>query len=92
MAYLSTDKFKAPKNVGDDNLPSYATLSDTRARWQKARAGWTDFFNNLPEDMAGKAVYKHPRAGRLGWPQMLAFFETHFDRHVKQVKKAIAAT
>lgn len=91
-AYLSTPvKFKAPKNVGDDHLPAYDTLSDTRARWEKARAGWTDFFQNMPEDMAGAAVYKHPRAGRLGWPQMLAFFETHFNRHVKQVKKAIAA-
>jgi hypothetical protein len=88
--YLNTPlKFKAPKNVGDDNLPDRAMLADTHARWQKARADWTDFLAQMPDDMASKAFYKHPRVGRLGWPQMLAFFETHFDRHLQQVRKAV---
>lgn len=89
-AYLSTPiKFKAPKHVGDDYLPAYASLADTRTRWLKAREAWSDFFAGMPDSMVGQAVYKHPRAGRLGWSQMLSFFETHFSRHAKQVRKAI---
>lgn len=90
--YLSTPlKFKAPKNVGDDNIPDRSTLAETRARWQKVRTEWTVFFAQMPDNLADKALYKHPRAGRLGWQQMLAFFETHFNRHLKQVRNAIKA-
>lgn len=92
-AYLSTPfKFKAPKNVGDENLPVYASLADTRIRWQNARTAWSDFLKNMPEEMAAQAIYKHPRAGRLGWAQMLSFFETHFKRHHKQIIKALQAS
>lgn len=91
-AYLSTPfKFKAPKTVGDESLPASATLAETRRRWQDARDAWSDFFEQMPEAMAGLAVYKHPRAGRLGWAQMLAFFETHLNRHAKQIHRAISA-
>jgi uncharacterized damage-inducible protein DinB len=91
-AYLSTPfKFKAPKNVGDDNLPEHAALADVRSRWQKVRADWAAFFDTMPDDMAGMAVYKHPRAGRLGWAQTLAFFETHFTRHRQQIRRALEA-
>lgn len=90
--YLSTPlKFKAPKNVGDEHLPDQTTLADTRDRWQKIRAGWTEFFAQMPENLSDKALYKHPRAGRLGWSQMLAFFETHFERHLKQARAAAKA-
>ena len=89
-AYLNTPlKFKAPKNVGDENLPAYFSFADTRACWQKIRADWTDFLENMPAELAGKAIYKQPRAGRLGWAQMLAFFETHLARHSGQVRRAV---
>lgn len=88
--YLSAPiKFKAPPNVGDDKLPDRASFADTSARWQKIRGEWTDFFENMPEELADKAVYRHPRAARLGWHQMLSFFETHFARHSKQIRRAL---
>lgn len=90
--YLNTPfKFRAPKNVGDENIPGHSTFDETRARWQKIRADWTDFFSQMPDNLADKATYKHPRAGRLGWPQMLAFFETHLGRHSKQIRNAVKA-
>lgn len=89
-AYLSAPlKFKAPQNVGDDKLPAYSSFADTRARWQKIRADWSDFFEKMPAELVGKAIYRHPRVGRLGWPQMLAFFEVHLARHTKQVRRAL---
>jgi hypothetical protein len=88
--YLSAPfKFKAPKNVGDENLPDHSSFADTSARWQKIRAEWKDFFEKMPEELADKAVYRHPRAARLGWHQMLSFFETHFARHSKQIRRAL---
>lgn len=89
-AYLSTPlKFKAPKNIAEENLPAFAGLAVTRARWHNVRDAWEDFFKQMPENLTNKAIYKHPRAGRLGWNQMLSFFETHFDRHLAQVKRVL---
>lgn len=88
--YLNTPfKFKAPKNVAEEQLPECSSLAETRARWQKARTEWAAFFAAMPDDMEKKAIYKHPRAGRLGWPQMMAFFETHFARHLKQIRRVL---
>lgn len=84
-------KFKAPKNVGDDNLPDRSTRAEARARWQKIRADWTDFLSQMPDNLLNKAIYKHPRVGRLGWPQTMAFLEVHFKRHLKQIRRAIRA-
>lgn len=90
--YLNTPfKFKAPKNVGDDNLPDHSTLAEVQERWQKVRADWTDFFAQMPDNLTDKTLYKHPRAGRIGWPQMMAFFETHYHRHLKQIRNALKA-
>ncbi|MBK8193741.1 MAG: DinB family protein [Lewinellaceae bacterium] len=89
-AYLSTPfKFKAPKTVSDESLPASATLAETRRRWQDARDAWSDFFEQMPEETAALAVYRHPRAGRLGWTQMMSFFETHLGRHEKQIRRAL---
>lgn len=84
-------KFKAPKTVGDEHLPDRTTLAEIRTRWQKTRADWQAFFLQMPDELAGMAIYKHPRAGRLGWPQTMAFLETHFKRHLKQVRNALKA-
>lgn len=82
-------KFRAPAPVADDKLPTYATLADTRARWQEVRAEWTAFLTQLPDDLVDREVFKHARAGKLGWVQMLAFFEIHFKRHLKQLRAAL---
>ncbi|MFN0015957.1 MAG: DinB family protein [Saprospiraceae bacterium] len=83
-------KFKAPTIVSDENLPEYATLTETQARWLKAREAWVIFFNNLPPEIAQKVVYRHPLAGRLGWSGLITFFTTHFNRHLKQIHRTLA--
>lgn len=89
-AYLSTPlKFKAPKNVGDENLPDRASFAETCAKWQKIRTDWTDFMEKMPVELSNKAIYRHPRVGRLGWAQMMLFFETHLARHSKQIYRAV---
>ncbi|MFN0035986.1 MAG: DinB family protein [Saprospiraceae bacterium] len=83
-------KFSAPKSAGNEQIPDTALLEEARARWQKIREEWSEFFENLPADLADKAAYKHPRAGRLNWMQMLGFFSVHFERHRGQVRRAVA--
>lgn len=81
-------KFKAPATSGD-NLPGHSTFAEISAYWEKTRAAWSDFLSQMPEALEDKSVYKHPRAGRLGWVQMLDFFAEHFDRHRLQIERAL---
>lgn len=82
-------KFKAPPAIGQEHLPAYATLAETQERWEKARRTWEDFFEQMPEHLSDKLVYKHPRAGKISWMQTLAFFEVHLARHSKQAIRAV---
>lgn len=84
-------KFKAPPRVGGtiDDFPKDITMSDVQARWNTVRAEWATFFENVSPEIAAAAVYKHPRVGKLGWIHTLSFFETHFDRHLSQIKNAV---
>lgn len=83
-------KFKAPPTTVPENLPEKAEMSELRGRWQQTRADWTHFFEQLPDELFDKAVYRHPRAGRLGWVQTLQFLDTHLVRHRKQILRALA--
>lgn len=78
-------RYAAPPAIDTDKLPAFATFAETRAKWEQARAAWTQFFEQMPDALANKLVYKHPRAGRVTWLQMLSFFNTHMERHRKQI-------
>lgn len=80
--------FKAPPVVSGEALPEHSTRADTAARWRQIRGDWRQFFEQLPEELLDKAVFKHPRAGRMGWLDLIAFYQTHFERHRKQALRA----
>lgn len=82
-------KFKAPPAISKEFLPEYVTLADTSSRWMAARKTWEDFFDQMPDKLSNRLVYKHPRAGKITFMQMLNFFETHFGRHKKQVYRSL---
>ncbi|MFN0214807.1 MAG: DinB family protein [Saprospiraceae bacterium] len=82
-------KFKAPISAGNERIPEQDTLEEVQLRWNKIRNEWQVFFEELPDELLEKAVYRHPRAGRLSWLQMLNFFNAHFKRHREQVRRAI---
>ena len=81
--------FKAPGATSGENLPEHSTVAELSERWVKSRADWTAFLSKMPDELANKAVYKHPRAGKIGWMQMLTFFSVHFARHLRQIRKAL---
>ncbi len=84
-------KFKAPAMIGDSNLPAFATLADTRNRWERARRDWQQYLPEIPDQLLDKQVYKHPFAGRLSWLQTVDFIHGHFRRHRKQAWRALAS-
>lgn len=87
---LSTPiKFRAPKFIAEAYLPANESLVNTRARWEAIQQEWASFFAELPAELLNKTVYKHPRAGRQTFGQMVRFFQWHFKRHRKQIMRAI---
>ncbi len=83
-------KFKAPKSAGNERLPDRVTFAETEAQWQKIRKVWIEFFEKMPDELANKAVFKHPRAGRISWLQTIDFFNAHFERHQRQAHRAVS--
>jgi DinB superfamily len=88
--FLNTPlKFNAPQGVVPEELPEQSSLTATRARWEVIQKKWFDFFHALPAGLENKAVYKHPRAGRLSWGGLIGFFRQHRERHTKQIRRAL---
>lgn len=82
-------KFKAPAAVNEDKLPGFTTFAKTKERWENIRREWTEFLQQLPEELQDKTVYRHVFLGRLSWPGMLRFFHFHFQRHRKQIWRTL---
>lgn len=82
-------KFKAPDAVSGENLPQEAGFWDTIKQWQAQRKELKTFLSKLPPSRLKEEIYKHPFAGRLGAYGMLDFFEWHFDRHHKQIRRIV---
>ncbi len=83
-------KFKAPKNVSGESLPPYSTLQATGEAWKNIRKELRDYMTILPDELFHKSIYRHPFAGLLSLTGMLRFFEWHFTRHLKQIRKTVA--
>ncbi len=87
LSLISPFKFKAPEGVGDNLLPENAGFWDTAKQWKEQRIQLKAYMASLSSDLYNKEVYKHPASGRIDLMSMLDFFEMHFDRHLKQIRK-----
>ncbi len=79
-------KFKAAKGVQTENLPRHTELVELEQEWLILRDNMASYLHSLDRKWEGKSIYKHPLAGRLSIPQMLQFFQCHFDRHARQIR------
>lgn len=84
-------RFKAPVVVGPESEPEPISLDALTSRWKEVRTKWTNFFKSMPPEQAGLAIYRHPRAGRIGFKHALAFYFHHLLRHRKQIRRAVSA-
>lgn len=87
--FLLPFKFKAPQGVDTAAMPDDARLEEVAQRWRSNRESLRKYLEQLPEKWHDKLAYRHPFAGRLTIDGMLGFFEGHFDRHRKQIRKAL---
>ncbi len=82
-------KRKAPEAVDTPAFPADVSLVELRSDWLAQRKRLAEYIRQMDDHWFDKEVYKHPFAGRLGLIGMLTFFDTHFDRHIKQAKRAL---
>lgn len=78
-------KWKAPAVIANavENLPFDMVVE----KWDAVRQRMKDFVEQLPDELIGREIYRHPYGGRLNAAQMLQFFEDHFYHHLKQIKR-----
>ncbi len=78
-------KFKAPAVIGDvEASPDYI---EVKKAYLKAREELKEILNRFDPQMAGKAYFKHPLAGKINIYQTLVFLEDHLERHIEQIKE-----
>ncbi len=88
--YLNSPfKWKAPEGISGDNLPKHETFWKTAQKWKSQRLELREYLETFPDELLKKEIYKHPFVGRITIPGMLRFFDRHFNRHHKQIRKII---
>jgi len=82
-------KVKAPAQVSGENLLTDLTFWDVAKQWKLQRKELETYLKSLPADLYSKDVYKHPMTGKMTLASMLSFFNTHVDRHTRQIRKTL---
>jgi len=85
----SPAKRQAPKMVNESNFPERSDLSEVMQTWRQERQELETFLQKQPEIVFEKEAYRHPFGGRLSLLGMLRFFETHVERHHKQIERTL---
>ena len=81
----SSLKWKALKVVSDPK--GDYTFQELKDLWAKTRDMIATYIAEYPEELLGKAVYKHPFAGRLDLEGAVSSFVYHQRHHVHQIKR-----
>ncbi len=84
-ALLTKLRFKAPKPIS--NPSNDRSLQRTKAYWDQTRDAYVRFLEDYPAKYLGKAVFKHPLAGRIKLDEMLRFLNTHLIHHQFQITR-----
>ena len=92
LALASPFKFAAPPQTDArrEDVAGPADLPSVAEAWREVRADLHELVRQLPESWRGRAVYRHPRAGRMSLADMLRLFAVHQRRHGKQIRRALA--
>lgn len=85
----SSFKIKAPKGVDESFFPKDVAFDQIIMEWKAQRMALQTFLAGLDPEIYTKQVYKHPLGGRLSLYDMLRFFDSHFDRHYKQIQRTL---
>ena len=85
-------KVKAPRGVTTltdaGNLP---TLPEMRATWEGSRRQWERLLNEFPGRQLNRAIFPHPRSGRINIYQVMEFLLDHLLHHQQQMGRITKA-
>ena len=85
-------KVKAPKGVATltdaGNLPS---LPELRRTWEASRRQLERLLNEFPGRLLNRAIFPHPRSGRITIYQVMEFLLDHLLHHQQQVGRITKA-
>ena len=85
LFFAAPFKIKAPKAISGEALATDASLKNIISDWKDQRARLRVYMESLPDELYKMEIYKHPFAGRLDLAGMFAFYQSHFNRHQKQI-------
>ncbi len=88
MRVFQTDqKVKTPSSAAQVLPGPELALSDLRERWQKTRADFRVFQEQLHPRQARHGLFRHPVIGWMGTRQIIEFFWVHIIHHGFQMKR-----
>lgn len=87
VAFALPFKYKAPPQL--EVFPDYSNFDALKIQWASQRLELQDFIEILPDNVFHSEIWKHQIMGKMTISQMIDFFESHFDRHQKQIEKTM---
>lgn len=64
-------------------------MDEVADEYHKVRQDFREFLTNLPEEAFTLEIFRHPRAGKITLMGLMVFFDLHFKRHEKQIRRAL---
>ena len=83
-------KYKAPPLL-EEQLPQFSDFNELKNNWASQRLELQNFLESLPDNVIDSEIWRHQIFGKMNISQMIDFFESHFDRHQKQIEKTLRA-
>ncbi|GAA4349625.1 hypothetical protein GCM10023185_06500 [Hymenobacter saemangeumensis] len=95
MLRLPGLKYKAPRGVATStDAGEHPSLPELRAEWESTRRQLERLLSNFPGPLLNRAIFPHPRSGRLTIYQVMEFLLDHLLHHQQQIgriSKALGA-
>ena len=82
-------KIKTPEIVDPDTVYEETPTQIIFADWKQTRSACRAFLKEQPELYFKRLVFRHPYIGKMTVKGMLRFFGWHFNRHRKQLIRAL---
>ena len=85
-------KFKAPRGVATPtDSGEVPTLPEMRLTWEASRRQLERLLNEFPSRQLNRAVFPHPRSGRITIYQVMEHLVDHLLHHQQQMKRITKA-
>ena len=92
MLRLPGLKYKAPRGVATlTDTGEVPALPELRATWEASRRQLERLLNEFPGRQLNRAIFPHPRSGRITIYQVMEFLLDHLLHHQQQINRITKA-